>query len=185
MVKPAFPSRGMEPVFGAKSRASGKGKVCRATAGVVLMSMWRRSRSLCPMRPVWDNGRLYSRSVVLRAYVLNTGNGWMAIPGDWCASPKPKARSCRCSAADTARTHGFCGTAPWILSVMLHPRNQPVALRRGSPGRSEQRCRQGFLVGTICRTRGKHGADRAGNDLSRAARRPGENLGAWSGCTAA
>jgi hypothetical protein len=31
--------------------------------------------------PVWDHGRLYSRSLVLRTYVLNTGSGWIAMPG--------------------------------------------------------------------------------------------------------
>ena len=31
--------------------------------------------------PVWEDNRLNSRRMVLRTYVLNTSDGWLAIPG--------------------------------------------------------------------------------------------------------
>ena len=67
--------------------------------------------------PVWDNGCLNSRSVVLRTYVMNTGNGWIAIPGGLVRVAGEKVPSSPCSAVVTARTHGCCGTVRWIPSA--------------------------------------------------------------------
>ena len=39
------------------------------------------------------------------------------FPVDWCVLPEPKVRSSPCSAGDTARMRGCCGTAPWIPSA--------------------------------------------------------------------
>src|ERR1700723_4140829 len=75
VVKPAFPSRGMEPVFGAELSHSEKGKLAdqlRARPH----EYGAQEQIALSTAPVWEGGRLNSRSVVLRTYVLNTGDRW-------------------------------------------------------------------------------------------------------------
>ena len=80
VVKPAFPSRGMEPVFGAEIPAAEKAKFAERLRTQPYDYVAQEQIALSSA-PVWENGHLISRSVVLRAYVLNTGNGWIALPG--------------------------------------------------------------------------------------------------------
>ena len=80
VVKPAFPSRGMEPVFGARLEQAEKGKLAAQLSARPHEYVAQEQVDLSKA-PVWDNGLLQARSVVLRTYVLNTGNGWTAIPG--------------------------------------------------------------------------------------------------------
>ncbi len=84
--------------------------------------------------PVWDNGILNSRSIVLRAYVLNTGSGWTAIPGGL-------VRVAGAEGSVVSMQRGGHSKDAWVLwdgaidtFSMLHPRNQPVPLRRDPPG---------------------------------------------------
>jgi len=82
--------------------------------------------------PVWDHGRLYSRSLVLRTYVLNTGSGWVAMPGGLV----------RVAGADgqvVSMQRGGHSKDAWVLwdepidtFSMLRPRNQPIQLRHSS-----------------------------------------------------
>src|SRR6201996_9049194 len=80
VVKPAFPSRGMEPVFGAKLAKTEKQRLAEQLRGRPYDYVAQEEVALSTA-PVWEGGHIYSRSVVLRTYVLNTGNGWMAMPG--------------------------------------------------------------------------------------------------------
>src|SRR5277367_3142579 len=73
VVKPAFPSRGMEPVFGAELAQAEKGRLVDQLRGRPHEYVAQEQVALSTA-PVWDDGQLNSRSVVLRAYVLNTGN---------------------------------------------------------------------------------------------------------------
>jgi uncharacterized alpha-E superfamily protein len=82
--------------------------------------------------PVWDHGHLYSRSLVLRTYVLNTGTGWVAMPGGLV----------RVAGADgpvVSMQRGGRSKDAWVLSdapvdtfSMLRGRDQPVQLQRAS-----------------------------------------------------
>src|ERR1700676_3015029 len=80
VVKPAFPSRGMEPVFGATLEPAEKDKLAERLQANPHEYVAQEQIAISTT-PVWDNGHLNSRSVVLRTYVLNTGNGWVTIPG--------------------------------------------------------------------------------------------------------
>src|SRR5260370_11507533 len=80
VVKPAFPSRGMEPVFGAELSQAERRKFIEQLQPQPHEYVAQEQVAISTT-PVWDNGHLNSRSVVLRTYVLNTGNGWIAIPG--------------------------------------------------------------------------------------------------------
>lgn len=80
VVKPAFPSSGMEPVFGAEIPPEEKRRFADRLRARPYEYVAQEQVTLSTA-PVWEHGHLVPRSVVLRAYVLNTGSGWIAIPG--------------------------------------------------------------------------------------------------------
>ena len=133
VVKPAFPSRGMEPVFGAELQQAEKGKFAEKLRAHPHEYVAQEQIALSTA-PVWDNGRLKSRSVVLRTYVLNTGNGWTAIPGGL-------VRVAEAGGSIVSMQRGGHSKDAWVLwdgpvdtFSMLHPRNEPVELRRVARG---------------------------------------------------
>ncbi len=129
VVKPAFPLRGMEPVFGAGLEKAEKQKIADQLRARPYEYVAQEQVALSTA-PVWDHGRLYSRSLVLRTYVVNTGSGWVAMPGGLV----------RVAGADgqvVSMQRGGRGKDAWVLSdgpidtfSMLRPRNQPVQLQR-------------------------------------------------------
>jgi uncharacterized circularly permuted ATP-grasp superfamily protein/uncharacterized alpha-E superfamily protein len=132
VLKPAFPSRGMEPVFAAKLEEAEKRKLITQLKAFPHEYVAQEQIALSNA-PVWGNGRLYQRSMVLRTYVINTGTGWTAIPGGL-------VRVAEAEGSVVSMQRGGHSKDAWVLSdnpvdtfSLLHPRNQPVALRRGSP----------------------------------------------------
>src|SRR5277367_3660772 len=129
VVKPAFPSRGMEPVFGAELPHSEKGKF----AGKLRDSPHEyvaQEQVTLSTAPVWENGCLNSRCVVLRTYVLNTGSGWIAFPGGL-------VRVAGAEGSVVSMQRGGHSKDAWVLwdgpidtFSMLRPRSEPVELRR-------------------------------------------------------
>ena len=130
VIKPAFPLRGREPVFGADLAAKEKQELADRLRARPYEYVAQEQVALSTA-PIWDKGRLASRSLVLRTYVLNTGNGWVAMPGGLA----------RVSGADgpvVSMQHGGLSKDVWVLSdgpvsafSLLRPRDQPVELRRG------------------------------------------------------
>jgi uncharacterized circularly permuted ATP-grasp superfamily protein/uncharacterized alpha-E superfamily protein len=129
VVKPAFPSRGMEPVFGSElpnsERASLIDRLIAHPHEYVAQEQVTLSTA-----PVWEHGNLDSRSVVLRTYVLNTGSGWVVIPGGL-------ARVASAQRSVVSMQQGGHSKDAWVLSdvpvdtfSMLRPRDEPVELRR-------------------------------------------------------
>jgi len=133
VVKPAFPSRGMEPVFGAELEYGEKGKLAKLLRArpheYVAQEKIALSRA-----PVWDDGNLCSRSVVLRTYVLNTGNGWTAIPGGLVRVAELEGSVVSIQRGGHSKDAWVLWDSPVDTFSMLRPRNEPVALRRESPG---------------------------------------------------
>jgi len=132
VVKPAFPLRGMEPIFGADlakaERQEIRDRVRSRPHDYVAQEQVPLSTA-----PVWDHGRVYSRSLVLRAYVLNTDSGWVAMPGGLV----------RVAGADgpvVSMQRGGRSKDAWVLwdgpvdtFSMLRPRHQPVQLQHTPP----------------------------------------------------
>ncbi|HEV2647037.1 MAG TPA: circularly permuted type 2 ATP-grasp protein [Acidobacteriaceae bacterium] len=131
VVKPAFPYSGIEPVFGADLTQAQKQKLAdhlRARPHEFVA----QERIALSTVPVWDSGHLDSRCLVLRAYVLNTGKGWLALPGGL-------VRVAEAQGAVVSMQRGGHSKDAWVLwdspvdtFSMLHPRNEPVKLRRVS-----------------------------------------------------
>jgi uncharacterized circularly permuted ATP-grasp superfamily protein/uncharacterized alpha-E superfamily protein len=131
VVKPAFPAQAMEPVFGSGLATGAKQKLAEQVRAKPYEYVAQEQVSLSTA-PVWDKGHLYSSSLVLRTYVLNTGTGWMAMPGGLV----------RVSGADgpvVSMQRGGHSKDAWVLwddpvdtFSLLRPRHQTVELNRGS-----------------------------------------------------
>jgi len=133
VVKPAFPTRRMEPLFGADLKTVEKGKLIEQLRTHPHDYVAQEQIALSNA-PVWDNGNLRPRGMVLRTYVLNTGTGWVAIPGGL-------VRVADLEETVVSMQRGGHSKDAWVLSdtpvdtfSMLHPRHEPVALRREAPG---------------------------------------------------
>jgi len=135
VVKPAFPSRGMEPVFGAEIPAAEKRKFAEQVRARPYEYVAQEQVTLSTA-PVWDNGHLDSRSVVLRAYVLNTGDGWIAIPGGLVRVAEGPGEGAGKGPVVSMQRGGHSKDA-WVMwdrpvdmFSMLRPRGEPIDLNR-------------------------------------------------------
>ncbi len=131
VVKPAFPTRGMEPVFGAELPSAEKGKFAERLRARPYEYVAQEQVALSTA-PVWDNGRLDSRSVVLRTYVLNTGTGWIAIPGGLVRVAEAQGPVVSMQRGGHSKDAWVLWDSPVDTFSMLRPRNEPVELRRVS-----------------------------------------------------
>src|SRR5277367_5647001 len=129
VVKPAFPSRGMEPVFGAELLQTEKSKFAEQLRGRPHEYVAQEQISLSTA-PVWDDGCLNSRSVVLRTYVLNTGNGWIAIPGGLVRVAESEGSVVSMQRGGHSKDAWVLWDSPVDTFSMLPPRHEPVELRR-------------------------------------------------------
>jgi len=129
VVKPAFPLRGMEPIFGADLAKAEKQKI----------RDWLRARPYeyvgqeqvaLSTAPVWDHGRLYSRSLVLRTYVLNTGSSWIAMPGGLVRVAGTDEQVVSMQRGGRSKDAWVLWDGPIDTFSLLRPRNQPVQLQR-------------------------------------------------------
>ena len=129
VVKPAFPSRGMEPVFGAEIPQAEKGKFAEQLRARPQEYVAQEQVALSTA-PVWDQGCLNSRSVVLRTYVLNTGSGWIAIPGGLVRVAEAEGSVVSMQRGGHSKDAWVLWDGPIDTFSMLRPRNEPVELRR-------------------------------------------------------
>jgi uncharacterized alpha-E superfamily protein len=93
--------------------------------------------------PVWDNARLNSRSIVLRTYVLNTGSGWIAIPGGLVRVAEAEGSVVSMQRGGHSKDAWVLWDSPVDTFSLLRPRNEPVELHRVSrivPSRVADNC---------------------------------------------
>jgi uncharacterized circularly permuted ATP-grasp superfamily protein/uncharacterized alpha-E superfamily protein len=131
VIKPAFPSLGLEPVFGGQLSLEERGQLLDrirarpyAYAGQELLSL--------STTPVWTEYGLTPRKVVLRVYLAASGNSWVVMPGG-LARVSPSVET---SVVSMQRGGGSKDT--WVISdtpvdtfTMRRPASQPVELNRG------------------------------------------------------
>jgi len=132
VVKPAFPLRGMEPIFGADLAKAEKQKIGDQLRAHPYEYVAQEQVALSTA-PVWDHGRLYSRSLVLRTYVLNSGSGWVAMPGGLVRVAGPDGQVVSMQRGGRSKDAWVLWDEPVDTFSMLRPRNQPIQLRR-APG---------------------------------------------------
>jgi uncharacterized circularly permuted ATP-grasp superfamily protein/uncharacterized alpha-E superfamily protein len=139
VVKPAFASVDMEPMFGSEMSAANREKL-RARLRERPHDFVAQEQVSLSTAPVWEpaseNAGLSSRSIVLRTYVLNTGlnngKGWIAIPGGL-------VRVAEAGGSIVSMQRGGHSKDAWVLSdtpvntfSLLRPRDEPLKLRRVS-----------------------------------------------------
>jgi uncharacterized circularly permuted ATP-grasp superfamily protein/uncharacterized alpha-E superfamily protein len=129
VVKPAFPLRGMEPIFGADLAIAEKQKIADELRARPYEYVAQEQVALSTA-PVWDHGRLYSRSLVLRTYVLNTGSGWVAMPGGLVRVAGADGQVVSMQRGGRSKDAWVLWDGPVDTFSMLRPRNQPVQLQR-------------------------------------------------------
>ena len=131
VIKPAFPSRTMEPVFGvglAKEEKQRISTLLRARP----MDYVAQEQVALSTAPVWDGGGLLPRSVVFRTYVLNTLNGWMAMPGGLVRAAGSEGPVVSMQRGGHSKDAWILWDGPIDTFSMLKPRGEPLELRRGS-----------------------------------------------------
>ena len=121
----------MEPVFGAELPYAEKGKFAEQLRARPHEYVAQEQVTLSTA-PVWDNGRLNSRSLVLRTYVLNTGSGWIAIPGGLVRVAEAEGSVVSMQRGGHSKDAWVLWDGPVDTFSMLRPRNEPVELRRVS-----------------------------------------------------
>jgi uncharacterized circularly permuted ATP-grasp superfamily protein/uncharacterized alpha-E superfamily protein len=135
VIKPAFPSKGMEPVFGGKLRPEERARLVSRIkenphefAGQELLNL-----SAAPV--LSEEYGLTPRRVVLRVYLAASGDSWVVIPGG-LARVSPSIDT---PVVSMQRGGGSKDT--WILSerpvgnfTLQRPRDVPVELNRGAVG---------------------------------------------------
>ena len=131
VVKPAFPSRAMEPVFPAELSQAEKDQLADQLRSRPHEYVAQEQIALSTA-PVWDDGCLNSRSIVLRTYVLNTGKGWIAIPGGLIRVAEAEGSVVSMQRGGHSKDAWVLWDSPVDTFSLLHPRNQPVELRRVS-----------------------------------------------------
>ncbi len=129
VVKPAFPSRGMEPLFGADLALAEKLKLIEQLKAKPEQFVAQEQVALSTL-PVWEGDRISSRSLVLRAYALNTGDGWLAMPGGLVRVAGPESPVVSMQQGGHSKDAWILSNAPVDGFSMLRPRNQPAEIRR-------------------------------------------------------
>ena len=132
VIKPAFPSRGMEPIFGANLSAAEKKRIRERIRSTPHEYVAQEEVALSTA-PVWDRGRLYPRSLVMRAYVLNTGSGWIAMPGGLVRVSDANGQVVSMQRGGGTKDAWVLGDGPMDTFSLLRPRDQPVQLQRTLP----------------------------------------------------
>ena len=129
VVKPAFPARGMEPVFGSELPKHKRAELIERMRAFPHEYVAQEQVALSTV-PVWERERMVYRSMVLRTYVLNTPRGWMVFPGGL-------VRVAEAEGSVVSMQRGGHSKDAWVLSEqpvdtfsMLRPRTEPVELRR-------------------------------------------------------
>jgi uncharacterized alpha-E superfamily protein len=132
VVKPAFPSLGMEPVFGSELTLQQRNKLIERIRQHPYAFVGQEQVALSTA-PVWINHQLQPRSIVLRSYLVASGDSYLVMPGGLTRmSVGPDT-----SVVSMQRGGGSKDT--WVLSSvpvdkfsLLTPLDQPVELKRST-----------------------------------------------------
>lgn len=133
VIKPAFPSRRMEPVFGAELAAAEREKLIGSIRARPFDYVAQEQVALSTA-PVWEEGRLHSRSLVLRTYAMNTGSGWSVMPGGLVRVAADDGNVVSMQRGGHSKDCWVLWDSPVDTSItLLPPRTKPVEIRRVRP----------------------------------------------------
>jgi len=131
VIKPAFPSQGMEPVFGGKLTGDERSRLIARLEERPYEFAGQELVDLSTI-PVWSQNSLVPRRVVLRVFLAASGDSWVVMPGG-LARVSPSLDT-----AVVSMQRGGGSKDTWVLSngpvdvlTLQHPRDQPLDLNRG------------------------------------------------------
>ncbi len=132
VIKPAYPSKGMEPVFGGRLDSTERSRLLGQLEAKPNEFVGQELLNLSSV-PVWSDGTLTPRRVVLRVYIAAVGDSWMVMPGGLTrVSPSPDTPV-------VSMQHGGGSKDTWVLSpqpvdpfTLRRPRDLAVELHRGA-----------------------------------------------------
>ena len=135
IIKPAFPAKGMEPVFGGRLAPNERARLLSRMEACPDDFVGQELLSLSSV-PVWSENApvpsLVPRRAVLRVYIAADGDGWVVMPGG-LTRVSPSA-----DAPVVSMQHGGGSKDTWVLSprpvdsfTLQRPRHLPVELHRG------------------------------------------------------
>src|SRR6202167_3331434 len=133
VIKPAFPSKGMEPVFGGKLGPEARSRLIeqikespQGFAGQELLSL--------SSAPAWSERQVLTpRRVVLRVYLAAKGDTWVVIPGGLArVSPSMDTPVVSMQRGGGSKDTWGLSDGPVDTLSLQTPRDVPVTLVRGS-----------------------------------------------------
>ena len=153
VIKPAFPAKGMEPVFGGRLAPTERARILAQLEERPNEFVGQELLNLSSV-PVWSDNGLMPRRVVLRVYIAAAGDSWIVMPGG--SDPRfPLSRFARRLHAARRRQQGYLGAFP-SAGRSLHPAASAGFARRaasrGQQRSAQPRRRTSLLVGPLCRT---------------------------------
>jgi uncharacterized circularly permuted ATP-grasp superfamily protein/uncharacterized alpha-E superfamily protein len=80
VIKPAFPSRGVQPVFGVRLSEAERAELVDKIRAAPSYYVAQEQVALSTV-PVWEDGPLRPRHLVLRVYAIATGDSYSVMPG--------------------------------------------------------------------------------------------------------
>src|ERR1039458_3344412 len=119
----------MEPVFGAEIPQS-EDSSCADQLRTRPHDYVAQEQLALSTAPVWENGRMVSRGLVLRTYVLNTGGGWIALPGGLTRVAEQEGSVVSMQRGGHSKDAWALWDSPGDTFSMLRPRNEPLELHR-------------------------------------------------------
>ena len=131
VIKPAFPSRRMEPLFGAQLTKAEKERLSERLRSRPYDYVAQEQVALS-MAPVWEDGRLHGRSLVLRTFVLNTGDNWVVLPGGLVRVSDSEGPVVSMQRGGHSKDAWVLWDGPVDMFSMLRRRDQPLEVHRAS-----------------------------------------------------
>lgn len=131
VVKPAFPAQGMEPVIGAKLAGDERARLVARMRQRPYEFAGQELLDLSTI-PVWSQGSLAPRRVVLRVFLAASGDSWVAMPGGLArVSPSLDTPVVSMQRGGGSKDTWVLSNGPVDILTPQHPGDQPLDLNRG------------------------------------------------------
>lgn len=132
VIKAAFPSMGMEPVFGSELATGDRDKLA-ARLRQRPYAFVGQERVALSTAPVWFENRLEPRSVVLRTYLVASGDSYVVMPGGLTrVSSRPDTSVVSMQQGGGSKDTWVLSSGPVDTFSLLTPPDQPIELTRSA-----------------------------------------------------
>jgi len=132
IIKPAFPSMDMKPVIGWKLTGDQRNQLVARIEQRPYAFIGQEQVALSTA-PVWVNHQLQPRSIVLRAYLVASGDSYLVMPGGLTrVSVGPDTSGVSMQQGGGSKDTWVLSSVPVDKFSLLEPPDQPVELKRST-----------------------------------------------------